>query len=107
MSDIKYQERILPLIMLIIRSAVGLACLHLAQASPTAKPKTSHSHNLMKRYNTIIDCGASLKEPDPDLNGPQTQADFLNRASADMAVLANHGFYMPADSPASVSLNKL
>jgi hypothetical protein len=92
--------------MLLFQSAIVLACLYLAHASPFAKPKTSDPHSLFRRSNTVVDCDAPLAEPDPDPAGPQTQADFLNRATADMAVLANLADTIPLDSPASVSSKK-
>ena len=84
--------------------AVFAALLTLSSATPMSRSKTHpRSIGLTKRYNTIENCDAPLRDSDPD-SGLNTQADLLGRATADMASLANIAFNhlsdQGTDSPA-------
>lgn len=76
-----------------VKTLLAMAvALSYTSATPISRSKTSpRALGLQKRYNTVVNCDAPLDQPDP-VNDLNTQADFLNQASADMASLANWGF---------------
>ena len=68
---------------------VALSVLSLSNASPTKH--WTRSNVLVKRHNTIRGCDGPLPTPEPEHN-LNTQADLVEGALADMAVLANKAF---------------